>query len=195
VKLRQAPEFVGYNDAATREYDREVGMKRTNGLPVLLTILFTGLLLATSLQAAQALERNKQIVRLQAQAYNERDLDLLAQTTADDLLRHCQATPDIQVDSLEDFVAFLKGDWETFPDAMLTIEQMVAEGDRVAAFVTYTGTQTGQMGPFPPSGKTVFLEFIGLFRIENDKIAEIWVTWDNLAVLTQLGHFPPPQEG
>ncbi|MGD9021724.1 MAG: ester cyclase [Lysobacterales bacterium] len=170
-------------------------MKRTNGLPALLTVLFTGLLLATSLQAAEALERNKQIVRLQAQAYNERDLDLLAQTTADDLLRHCQATPDIQVDSLEDFVAFLKGDWETFPDAMLTIEQMVAEGDRVAAFVTYTGTQTGQMGPFPPSGKTVFLEFIGLFRIENDKIAEIWVTWDNLAVLTQLGHFPPPQEG
>lgn len=169
-------------------------MRITRGFTSLVSALLAGLLLTTVLQASEATERNKQIVRLQAQAYNDRDLDLLAQTTADDLLRHCQATPDIQVDSLDDFIAFLKSDWVTFPDAALTIEQMLAEDDRVAAFVTYTGTQTGQMGPYPPSGKSVLLEFIGIFRIENNKIVEIWVTWDNLAVLSQLGYFPPPQE-
>jgi steroid delta-isomerase-like uncharacterized protein len=161
----------------------------------LIVALFMSLPMATALQASEETERNKQIVRLQAKAYNERDLDLLAQTTADNLRRHCQATPDIQVDSLEDFVAFLQSDWAAIPDAVLDIKQMVAEGDRVAAFVTYEGTQSGQMGPFPPSGKRASLDFIAIFRIENDKIAEIWVTWDNLAILSQLGHFPPPQEG
>ncbi|MGB5302463.1 MAG: ester cyclase, partial [Gemmatimonadota bacterium] len=51
---------------------------------------------------------------------------------------------------------------------------------------------TGQMGPFPPSGKQLELPFIGLLRVENGKIAEIWVEWDNLNALAQLGHFPPP---
>jgi predicted ester cyclase len=47
------------------------------------------------------------------------------------------------------------------------------------------------MGPFPASGNRVDLKFIGILRIENGKVAEIWVEWDNLTVLTQLGHFPP----
>ena len=48
------------------------------------------------------------------------------------------------------------------------------------------------MGPFPPSGYAIDLKFIRILRVEDGKIAEIWVEWDNLAVLTQLGHFPPP---
>ena len=46
------------------------------------------------------------------------------------------------------------------------------------------------MGPFPPSGKRLSLDFAALFRIESGKIVELWVTWDNLAALSQLGHFP-----
>lgn len=69
---------------------------------------------------------------------------------------------------------------------------MIAEGDLVAFYATYTGTQTGQMGPFPPTGKEMSVDCFGYHRIENGKIAETWVTWDNLAGLTQLGLFPPP---
>ena len=170
-------------------------MKISRGFTRLVLVMLTGLLLATAVPASEVTERNKQIVKLQAQAYNDRDLDLLAQTTAEDLLRHCQATPDIQVDSLNDFIAFLKSDWEAIPDAVLTITQMVAEGDKVAVFATYQGTQSGPMGPFPPSNRTASLDLIAIFRIENKKVAEIWVTWDNLAFLSQLGHFSPPQEG
>lgn len=160
----------------------------------LVLLLVAGCLFAADGQVAGSTESNKEIVRLQAKAVNERDLNLLAQTTATDLLRHCQATPDIQVDSLEDFEEFLKSDWLAFPDSVITIQQMVAEGDRVALQATYSGTQTGPMGPFPASGKPVSLEFIAIFRIAGDKIAEIWVTWDNIAVLSQLGYFPPPAE-
>jgi hypothetical protein len=51
------------------------------------------------------------------------------------------------------------------------------------------------MGPFPPSGKKVESTFLRILRLEDGKIAELWVEWDNLAMLTQLGHFPrPPPE-
>jgi len=56
----------------------------------------------------------------------------------------------------------------------------------------YSGTQQGPMGPFPPTGKRVEGPFLSFLRIEDGKIAEMWVEWDNLSMLTQLGHLPPP---
>lgn len=53
------------------------------------------------------------------------------------------------------------------------------------------------MGPFPPSGKRVRFDFGAVFHVANGKIAEWWVTWDNLAILAQLGHLPasPRKDG
>jgi predicted ester cyclase len=72
---------------------------------------------------------------------------------------------------------------------------MVAEGDMVATYGSFTGTQDGRMGLFPPTDKEVDSKFLSIIRLEDGKIAELWVEWDNLAILTQLGHFPPPVEG
>jgi len=68
---------------------------------------------------------------------------------------------------------------------------MIAEGDYVAFYGTYSGTQKGPMGPFPASNKKASVDFSGIHRMENGKIAETWITWDNLSFLAQLGHFPP----
>jgi predicted ester cyclase len=68
---------------------------------------------------------------------------------------------------------------------------LLAEGECVAFYNTYAGTQTGQWGPLPPSGKRFELDISGVFRIANGRIAEMWITWDNLALLTQLGRWPP----
>ena len=59
-----------------------------------------------------------------------------------------------------------------------------------------TGTQTGEMDGLPPSGKSYSIVNIIIHRFENGKIAETWVSWDNVAMLTQLGYFPPstPEE-
>jgi predicted ester cyclase len=46
------------------------------------------------------------------------------------------------------------------------------------------------MGPFPPSGKKFQVDFGAVFRMAQGKIAEWWVTWDNTAMLAQLGHLP-----
>ncbi len=69
---------------------------------------------------------------------------------------------------------------------------MVAEGDRVAVWANYSGTQSGPMGAFPPSDRQVDLDFAGILRFEDGKIAEIHVVWDNLDMLVQLGHLSPP---
>lgn len=139
-------------------------------------------------------ERNKEIVRRMTVAINERDFDALDALVAEDVHRHSAATPMITVENLDQFKEFLRQDLSAVPDAQQEINFMLAEDDLVAAHVTYRGTQTGQMGPLPPSNNTLELPFVGILRIENGKIAEIWVEWDNLNALTQLGHFPPAAE-
>jgi predicted ester cyclase len=144
--------------------------------------------------AVQQAEYNKQQFLRGIEAINSKNLEALNDLVTSNFVRHCQATPDVKVNSLDDFKKYLRQDSATFPDSHLTIDQVFVEGDFVAFHGIYVGTQKGPMGPFPPSNKTMSLEIIGLQRIENGKAAEMWVTWDNLAALTQLGYFPPPQQ-
>ena len=135
---------------------------------------------------------SEDIVLKMIEAVNSRDFDALDTLVAADVRRYSGATPDVHVRSLDDFKAFLHTDLAAVPDAMQEVNRIFSSGDMVAVHVTYSGTQDGQMGPFPPSHRRVELPFIGLLRVEDGKIAEIWVEWDNLSVLAQLGHFPPP---
>ena len=137
-------------------------------------------------------EENKALVRRFAEAVNTGNHDLLDEIVAPDFVRHCQATPEVNVRSLADFRQFDADSRATFPDQRIDAEHLVAEGDSVAFYCRYTGTQRGPMGPFPPSGKRMEVDFAGVFRVADGKLAELWVTWDNLAGLVQLGHFPPP---
>ena len=136
---------------------------------------------------------NKEVVQGFVAAGNNRDYDRLTEYVADDVVRHCQATPGLEVTTLDQFIAFMEADVAVCPDSRVEVQQMVADGDRVAIWATYTGTQEGQMGPFPPSGKQMVLEFAAIFRFEDARIVEFWVTWDNMAALAQLGHFPPKE--
>jgi predicted ester cyclase len=129
------------------------------------------------------------------EAVNERRFDALDALIAPDVVRHCAATPDVDVRSLEEFKACLHRDLAAVPDAHQELNLIFSHGPLVAAHVTYSGTQDGQMGPFPPSGRKLEIPFIGILRVADGKIAEIWVEWDNLNALTQLGHFPSEATG
>jgi steroid delta-isomerase-like uncharacterized protein len=137
-------------------------------------------------------EENKVLTRRFGEAMNTRQFDILDELVAPDFLRHCQATPEADVRSLAQYKDFLRQDVATFPDSTQTLTHLLAEGDLVAVWATYEGTQTGQMGPFPPAGKKMRIDFAAVLRVENGKIAEMWVTWDNMAALAQLGHLPAP---
>lgn len=135
--------------------------------------------------------RNKEVVRQFAAALNARQLDRLEEFVQPDVVRHSDATAGLKVENLEEFRAFLKADFEAVPDSVQTVHTIVAEGDLVAMVASYSGTQSGQMGPFPPSGRKAETRFIGVARMQDGKIAELWVEWDNLNLLTQWGHMNP----
>ncbi len=165
-------------------------------LHVILMAGITLLMLITGCKPAaiRHAEENKQLFLRSIDAINSKNFEALNDLGAANFVRHCQATPDVKVNSLEDFKNYLRQDSTTFPDSRLSIDHLVSEGDFVAFHGTYVATQKGPMGPFPPSNKQVSIEIAGLQRFENGKAAEMWVTWDNLAALTQLGHFPPPTQ-
>jgi steroid delta-isomerase-like uncharacterized protein len=152
------------------------------------------LLLCALACAPDPAERNREVVLAMVEAINARDFDALDTLVAPDVRRHSAATPDVEVRSLDDFKDFLRQDLSAIPDATMEVEQIFATDDMVAVRAMYSGTQTGPMGPFPPSDRPVTIPFIGLQRMENGMIAEIWVEWDNLSALAQLGHFEPPTE-
>jgi len=140
-------------------------------------------------------EENKVLARRFGEATNTRQYQLLDDIVAPDFVRHCQATPEVDVRSLQQFKDFLRRDTEVFPDSVQTLKHLVAEGDLVAVWITYEGTQRGRMGPFAPLGNKMRIDCGAILRVENGKIAELWVTWDNMAALAQLGHLPsPPSE-
>ncbi len=110
-------------------------------------------------------------------------------------VRHCQAMPpELQeIRGRDAMHQWLLANLVPFPDYHEELEWLVGEGDFVAWRSRGTGTQSGPFGPFPATGKRMDLVIIGMHRFEGSLVAETWTSWDNLAALTQLGHFPPAQ--
>ena len=141
------------------------------------------------------IEANKRLIRDFADVLNAADWDALGAIVADSFARHSAATAGPPVRSRDDFIRLQESFLVSVPDQRVTLQQLVAEGDLVAGLATYSGTQTGPIGDLPATGKTFEVPFLSIFRIESGRIAELWVEWDNVAMLTQLGLFPPPPPG
>jgi steroid delta-isomerase-like uncharacterized protein len=77
-----------------------------------------------------------------------------------------------------------------FPDLHLTVEDMIAEGDKVVARLTVRGTHQGELRSIPPTGKQVTVTAIDLYRIAGGKFVEYRGNADDLGVLQQLGLIP-----
>jgi steroid delta-isomerase-like uncharacterized protein len=74
-----------------------------------------------------------------------------------------------------------------FPDVVSTIEDLIAEGDKVAARWRARATHRGEYVGVPPSGKEVEFTGISVYRIEGNKIAESWTIEDELSLMRQIG--------
>lgn len=161
----------------------------------LLSLVVVGLILfACCPDNTEQLNANKALIKEFLEATNTADWAAFDSLLIDDFTRHCQATPGAVIETREAFVKLQEGFLASTPDQKIIMDFMLAEGDMVAAYATYTGTQTGPLGDLPATGKSVVSNFITIFRIQNGQIAELWVEWDNLSMLTQLGHFPPPAD-
>ncbi|MFH0241602.1 ester cyclase [Streptomyces sp. HK10] len=72
-------------------------------------------------------------------------------------------------------------------EPMVAVEDLVAEGDRVCARLSYTGRHSGAYQGLEPTGREVSTTGHATFRLEDGKIAESWWNWDDLGVLRQIG--------
>jgi predicted ester cyclase len=81
-----------------------------------------------------------------------------------------------------------------FSNLHITIEQMVAEGDRVAIRFTMRAVHTGELRGIPPTGKQLTLTGLDINRFEGGKIAERWGNQNDLGMMQQLGVIPMQQQ-
>ena len=77
-----------------------------------------------------------------------------------------------------------------YPDARLTIDDMIAEGDQVVTKKTFIGTNTGEFAGMPATGKHVTLQYVDIMRVQDGRIIEHWLSMDQLSWLQQLGLVP-----
>lgn len=77
-----------------------------------------------------------------------------------------------------------------FPDLRITVEDVIAEGDKVAARNSVTGTHRGEYMGLPPTGKAITYNEIFIFRFAGGRIAETWGVVDGLSQMRQLGVSP-----
>lgn len=82
---------------------------------------------------------------------------------------------------------FVKSFLESFPDLQHTIEEMIAEGDRVAVRFSAHGTHTGQWMSFAATGKSIHYSGVTWARISDEKIIEHHTCWDKSILIEQMG--------
>ena len=87
-------------------------------------------------------------------------------------------------------MAFVAGYRRAFPDARSTVEDQVAEGDKVVTRWRAGGTHQGELGAIAATGKQFEMDGITIERVAAGKIAEVWVARDELGLLSQLGVLP-----
>ena len=86
----------------------------------------------------------------------------------------------------EGFIEYVEFIQAAFPDFHNTVEEIIAEGDRVAVRLTYRGTHQGEIFGVPPTNRRIEYAGVALFTFEQKKISEVWVLGDMLAVMRQI---------
>jgi predicted ester cyclase len=109
---------------------------------------------------------------------------------APNIVLHNASGMDIpNLNALKQFVGAL---CDAFPDLHFTIDDIVAEGDKVVVRYTWTGTHKGGFMGIPPTNKKVTMWEIQMAKVVGGKIVEVWSRSDNLGIMQQLGVIPTP---
>ena len=135
-------------------------------------------------------EDPKAVIRRWVEAWNTQDLDAAEESLAPEFVRHDANLPDVVGPQAER--QHIADDLAAFPDLHFEIEQLIAEGDLVAARYLVQGTHRGEFLGIPGSGRQVTIQAAESYRLSGGKIAEQWVVMDALGLLQQLGAVPGP---
>jgi len=122
--------------------------------------------------------------------FNRRNMAVADQRFADDIVLHSPAQ-DEPVRGRENLKSFIRQLHTAFPDMHVTVEDLVAAGDRVVTRCTTRGTQDGEYFGTPPTGHAVTVNEVQIYRVVDGRIVELWLVFNVLGVLQQLRLIPP----
>jgi steroid delta-isomerase-like uncharacterized protein len=137
-------------------------------------------------------EQNKALVRqLVEEIFNRGNISLADELLAPDFVEREELPPGMPRDreGVKLLTTMLRS---AFPDFKATIDDIVAEGDKVVIRQTWSGTQKGEFMGVPPTGKRVSFGVIDIIRIAGGKFVEHWGIMDSTALMQQLGAMPAP---
>ena len=136
-----------------------------------------------------SLESNKLLAqRVWEEVWHQGQLSRIDDLFTTDFVRHDPGGRELQgTEQNRQFIGSLRA---AFPDVHYTVEDQIAEGDKVVVRYRFRGTHLGAFQGMPPTGKQVTYTGILIYRIVDGKIAEQWTEFDLLGLLRQLGVLP-----
>ena len=134
-------------------------------------------------------EENKTVVRrIMEEVFSKGDLSVVDELVDDE---YVDATGGVHGPGgkygRDGFKQIITGLRAAFPDLQASVDDLIAEGDKVMCRWTTRGTHQGPLGGISPTGKQVTVTGISVYRLANGKIAERWASWDTLGMMEQLG--------
>lgn len=136
-----------------------------------------------------SVEENKVLaMRFYDEILNGRKMDVADEILAQHYIDHSATAP-----GLENFKLYFLMITSVFPDIKVTVEDLFADDDKVAARLTIRGTQSGSFRGFPERGGQATWSGMDIIQVSNGKIVERWSERDFLHMLVQLGHVQYPQ--
>lgn len=117
------------------------------------------------------------------------DLDRLDDLVAQDVVHHDPYDPQASsgLDGMKKTIAVYR---QAFPDAVFTVEDQIAEGDKVVTRWRSVGTHLGSLTGEAPTGASVTCTGMAVEQFEDRKVVEAWRNWDALRLLTSIGALP-----
>lgn len=134
-------------------------------------------------------ETNKALARREFEVWSSGELDRLDELVAPGVVHHDPYDPNA-ADGLEGLKRSIAGNRRAFPDLELTVEDQVAEGDKVATRWAAEMTHLGEVQGAPPTGNRITLRGITIERFEDGKVVEAWRSMDMLGLLRGIGALP-----
>jgi steroid delta-isomerase-like uncharacterized protein len=137
-------------------------------------------------------EANKALtLRYWEEVANKGNLDLIEEICAPDYVCH-EVDQDIRgPEGVRQFISMLRA---AFPDLHVTVEDVIAEGDKIVQRWTGHGTNQGELMGIPPTGNRVSVAGITISRFKDGKVSEEWEVYDMMGMMQQLGVIPSSEQ-
>jgi len=139
-------------------------------------------------------EQNKALFRrAMEEVFNRGNISLVDELIAPDFVEHEELPPGIPAgpEGVKQLSTTFRG---AFPDFKATIDDIIAEGDKVVTRSTWSGTHKGEFMGIAPTGKSVSFGVIDIVRFAGGKFVEHWGRMDDMGMMQQLGVIPAPGE-